>query len=90
MFSKVMKIALTGARHWEWLPVLVARVSLGLFFAGSGYNKLFIPEKHTGLIELMAEIGMPLPEFMALFLGCVEFFGGILLMVGLFTTFIAP
>lgn len=89
MFTNLIKLALTGVRHWEWLPVLVARVSLGLFFAVSGYNKLFVPEKHTDLIKLMAEIGMPFPEFMALFLACVEFFGGVLLIVGLFTTFIA-
>ena len=89
MFTNLIKLALMGVRHWEWLPVLVARVSLGLFFAVSGYNKLFVPEKHTDLIKLMAEIGMPFPEFMALFLACVEFFGGVLLIVGLFTTFIA-
>lgn len=89
MFAHLMKIVLTGERSWEWLPILVARVSLGLFFAVSGYNKLFNEEKHVGLIELMMEIGMPFPEFMALFLACVEFFGGILLMLGLFSTFVS-
>jgi len=89
MFAHLMKIVLTGERRWEWLPILVARVSLGLFFAVSGYNKLFNEEKHAGLIELMMEIGAPFPEFMALFLACVEFFGGILLMIGLFSTFVA-
>lgn len=89
MFSHLMKIVLTGERRWEWLPILVARVSLGLFFAVSGYNKLFDTEKHRGLIELMMEIGIPFPEFMALFLASVEFFGGIFLMIGLFSTFVA-
>ncbi len=89
MFNNLIKIVLTGEKRWEWLPILVARVSLGLFFAVSGYNKLFVPEKHAGLIELMIEIGMPFPEFMALFLACVEFFGGLMLMVGLFSTFVA-
>jgi putative oxidoreductase len=37
----------------------------------------------------MMEIGMPFPEFMALFLACVEFFGGIMLILGLFPTFVA-
>lgn len=89
MFANLIKIVLTGERRWEWLPILVARVSLGLFFAVSGYNKLFDSEKHAGLIELMMEIGMPFPEFTALFLGCVEFFGGLLLMIGLFSTLVA-
>ena len=88
-FLPLIKTVLTGNRNWEWLPILVARFSLGLFFAVSGFNKLFIPEKHTDLIQLMTDIGIPLPEFMALFLGSVEFFGGLLLMVGLFTTFCA-
>ncbi len=88
MFSHLMKIILTGERNWEWLPILVARVSLGLFFAVSGYNKLFVPEKHADLIQLMVDIGMPFPEFTALFLACVEFFGGLMLMVGFLSSII--
>ncbi len=86
VFAPLLKIVLTGDRRWEWLPIFVARFSLGLFFAVSGYNKLFIPAKYEGLIHLMTEIGMPFPEFMALFLASVEFYGGLMLMVGLFST----
>ncbi len=89
MLNPLIKIVLTGDRRWEWLPILVARFSLGLFFAVSGYNKLFVPAKHEDLIHLLTNIGIPFPEFMALFLGSVEFFGGLLLMVGLFSTFCA-
>lgn len=89
IFSSLIKFVLTGDRRWEWLPILVARVSLGLFFAVSGYHKLFNPTKHEDLIHLMAEIGLPFPEFMAIFLAAVEFFGGLLLMVGLFSTICA-
>ena len=88
MFSHLLKIVLTGERNWEWLPILVARFSLGLFFAVSGYNKLFVPEKHADLIQLMADIGMPFPEFTAFFLACVEFYGGLMLMVGLLSSII--
>ena len=80
-------MTLTGCRSLEWLPLLVARFSLGLFFAVSGYNKLFVAAKHEDLIQLMAKIGLPFPEFMALFLGGVEFIGGLCLMVGLLSTF---
>ena len=89
IINPLFKTLLTGDRRWEWLPVLLARLSLGLFFAVSGYNKLFVAAKHEDLIHLMTEIGMPFPEFMALFLACVEFFGGLLLMVGLFSSFCA-
>lgn len=85
-FNSLVNTVLTGNRDWEWLPALIARFSLGLFFALSGYNKLFIPEKHEDLILLMADIGMPFPEFTALFLGSVEFIGGTFLMVGLLST----
>lgn len=87
--SPLIKKLLIGARSWEWFPILVARVSLGLFFAVSGYNKLFIPERHADLIKLMSDIGVPFHEFMAVFLACVEFFGGLLLIVGLFSTLVA-
>jgi putative oxidoreductase len=87
--SPLIKMVLTGCRSLEWLPILVARFSLGLFFAVSGYNKLFVAEKHEDLIKLMAKIGIPFPDFMALFLASVEFFGGLLLMIGLLSTFCA-
>lgn len=87
--TPLFRFILTGDRQWEWLPIFVARFSLGLFFTISGYNKLFVPAKHEDLIHLMSEIGLPFPEFMALFLGSVEFFGGLLLMVGLFSTICA-
>ena len=86
LLTRFIKILLTGNRNWEWLPIFVARFSLGLFFAVSGYNKLFVPAKHEDLIHLMTEIGIPFPEFMALFLASVEFFGGIFLMLGLFSS----
>ncbi len=87
--SQLIKFMFTGDRKFEWLPIFVARFSLGLFFAVSGYNKLFVSEKHADLIHLMAEIGLPFPEFMALFLAAVEFFGGIFLMLGLFSSICA-
>ena len=89
MFNPLIKMVLTGCRAMEWLPIFVARFSLGLFFAVSGYNKLFVAAKHEDLIQLMTKIGLPFPDLMALFLGSVEFFGGLLLMVGLLSTFCA-
>ena len=59
-FNFLLQAALTGYRSLEWLPIFVARFSMGLFFCVSGYNKLFIVEKHEDLIKLMAKIGLPL------------------------------
>jgi putative oxidoreductase len=87
MINPLIKMALTGCRPLEWMPIFIARFSLGLFFAVSGFNKLFVAEKHEDLIALMTNIGLPFPEFTALFLGGIEFFGGLCLMLGLLSTF---
>ncbi|NKB58748.1 MAG: DoxX family membrane protein [Alphaproteobacteria bacterium] len=85
--KQVASIVLQGDKKWEWAPILLARVSLGLFFAISGWNKLFVEKNKAGLLEVMHEIGIPFPEFFAVFLASVEFFGGSLLTLGLLSTF---
>jgi hypothetical protein len=32
---------LQGEQRWEWAPILLARVSLGAFFAISGWNRAY-------------------------------------------------
>ncbi len=88
-FNRQIALILQGGRRWEWAPILLARVSLGLFFAISGGNKLFIEKHRQGLLETMIEAGIPFPEFTSVFLASVEFFGGLLLIVGLLSTFCA-
>ena len=88
-FNTLVSLVLQGNQRWEWAPVLLARVSLGLFFAVSGGNKLLVPARSEALIKVMIEAGIPFPEFMSVFLAAVEFFGGILLIVGFLSTFSA-
>ena len=78
---------LTGERRWEWLPILVSRVSLGLFFAISGWNKLFTAAHWNGLLGAMIKTGLPFPKFLSYFLASVEFYGGSLLTIGFLSTF---
>lgn len=85
--NPLIALVLQGDERREWAPILLARVSLGLFFAISGGNKLFVPERHEGLIKTIIEAGIPFPEFTSVFLASVEFFGGILLVIGLLSTF---
>jgi putative oxidoreductase len=80
-----LKRALVGEPRWEWFPILLARVSLGLFFAISGFNKLFVPAKFAGLVASMKAIGLPFPTFMTLLLASTEFYGGMLLTIGFLT-----
>ena len=81
-FKPLIRLTLQGAPAWEWAPILLARVSLGLFFAISGYNKLFTPANQEGVLHAVKEAGIPFPEFAAVFLSTVEFVGGSLLTIG--------
>lgn len=87
--KQLIAIVLQGNKRWEWAPSLLARVSLGLFFAISGGNKLFYTENREALIKTMIEAEIPFPEITAVFLSLVELFGGSLLIVGLLSTFCA-
>jgi putative oxidoreductase len=63
--------------------LLIIRLYTGLVLASQhGIRKIPPPEK---FIQGVAELGFPLPGFFAWSAGCAEFFGGILLAVGLFT-----
>ena len=83
----LISVILRGNRNWEWAPILLARVSLGMFFAISGYNKLFQSKNHDGLLETIKEAGIPFPELSTYVLASVEFVGGSLLTLGLLSTF---
>ena len=81
------QIVLQGEPKWEWFPVLLARVSMGLFFAISGWNKLFTVAHWKGLLAAMIATGLPFPKLMAMFLASIEFYGGALLTIGFMSTF---
>jgi putative oxidoreductase len=70
------------AGYFTWLPPLVARVVVGWVFLWSGWGKLnALPQ----IIENFKGWGIPYPEILTPFVSGVEFVGGILLLVGLFT-----
>lgn len=83
----VMRMVLQGEPRWEWFPALLARVSMGLFFAISGWNKLFTVAHWKGLMSAMIATGLPFPKLMSIFLASIELFGGTLLTVGFMSTF---
>ncbi len=62
--------------------ILLVRVSLGLFFAISGANKLFVAGSTQTMYETLVEAKVPFPHLMAYFVSDVEFVGGSLLTVG--------
>ncbi|WP_098493882.1 DoxX family protein [Collimonas sp. PA-H2] len=62
----------------HWLPLLFARVNVGLFFSISGYNKLFVPANQAAMLDTMQHAGIPFPEFNAVFVALLEFVFGAL------------
>ena len=70
------------AGWFAWLPPLVARIVCGWVFLWSGWGKLNLLPR---MIENFREWGIPYPEILTPFVSGVEFVGGILLLLGLFT-----
>jgi len=62
---------------------LLLRLIVGAVFVYHGYPKLFGGTAMT--VEFFTRIGIPMAAFFAPFVGVVELFGGLLLMLGLGT-----
>jgi putative oxidoreductase len=70
------------ASYFLWSGPLLARVVVGYVFMLTGWSKLHnLPH----MIELFTEWGIPYPHILTPFASGTEFFGGMLLIVGLFT-----
>jgi putative oxidoreductase len=74
-----------GLPHYEWIAVLIARLSVGVLFAISGGGKLFVAEKRKEMQETLKKAGVPAPETMTVVLAFIEFFFGLLLALGFLT-----
>ena len=82
----LFRSVLLGNRSWEQFPILLARVSLGMFFGISGGNKLFVTSRTRQMYETLAGAGIPFPHFMTSFVSSVEFISGCLLIIGLLSS----
>ncbi len=60
--------------------LLLVRLYWGWQLAQSGWGKL---HHLSGVAEYFGTLGLPMPAQMAVFIACVEFFGGIFLALGL-------
>jgi putative oxidoreductase len=83
---ELIRSALLGNPPWEQFSILLARVSLGMFFAISGGNKLFVASHIRRMYETLAGAGIPFPHFMTYFVSAVEFISGWLLVIGLLSS----
>ena len=62
--------------------LLLVRLYWGWQLAQSGWGKL---HNLPNVTEFFGSLGLPMPALMALFIACVELFGGIFLALGLFS-----
>jgi putative oxidoreductase len=81
-WKRLVHFALLGSSDLEQYAILLVRVSLGLFFAISGANKLFVAGRTQAMYETLVEAKVPFPRLMTYFVSVVEFVGGSLLTVG--------
>jgi len=84
--GELIRPFLLGNRGWEQFSILLARTSLGVFFAISGGNKLFVASHTRQMYQTLVSARIPLPHFMTYFVSSVEFIGGCLLVVGLLSS----
>lgn len=81
-WNRLVRFALLGSSDLEQYAILVVRVSIGLFFAISGANKLFVAGGTKPVYDTLVKAKVPLPRLMAYFVSGVEFICGSLLTVG--------
>ena len=81
-WKRWVQVALLGSSDLEPYAILLVRVSLGLFFAISGANKLFAAGSRQTMYETLVAAKVPFPHLMTYFVSVVEFAGGALLTVG--------
>ena len=81
-WKRLVQFALQGSSDLEQYAILLIRVSIGLFFAISGANKLFVAGGIKPVYETLVQARVPFPHQTAYFVAGVEFVCGSLLTVG--------
>jgi len=81
-WKRLVQFALLGSGDLEHYAILLVRVSIGLFFAISGANKLFVAGGEKAIYETLVTAKVPFPRQTAYFVSGVEFVAGSLLTVG--------
>lgn len=81
-WNRLVQFALLGSGDLEPYAIVLARVSIGLFFAISGGKKLFVAGGRKPVYHTLVKAQVPFPHQMAYFVSDVEFAGGRSVTVG--------
>ena len=68
-----------------YIAITMLRVAMGVFFAISGYHKLFNKQRHSVVYYTMTADGVPEAKLASWAIPLGEFWGGIALMLGFLT-----
>ena len=81
-WKRFVQFALLGSSNLEQYAILLVRVSIGLFFAISGANKLFVAGGTKPIYDTLVKNKAPFPRQTAYFVAGVEFVCGSLVALG--------
>jgi putative oxidoreductase len=81
-WNGLVRLAVLGSGDLEQYAILLVRVSIGLFFAISGANKLFVTGGTKPVYETLVKAKVSFPRQTAYFVAGVEFVCGSLVAVG--------
>lgn len=84
--KNVLSLGLRIAATLSFVAPLLTRIALGNEFFLTGRGKIENPENFT---RLFVDLGIPFPALNAAFVSRVEYYGAILLVLGLLTRFAA-
>ena len=85
-WRRFVEFALLGSSNLEQYAILLVRVSIGVFFAISGANKLFVASGTKQVYDTLVKAKIPFPGPTAYFVSSVEFVGGSMVAVGFLTS----
>ena len=85
-WKRLIHFALQGSSGLEQYAILLVRISLGLFFAITGANKLFVAGDMKDIYDTLVKAKVPFPRQTAYFVASVEMIGGSLVAVGLLSS----
>lgn len=69
----------------QQLVLFLIRISIGIFFFTTGFNKLFVEKNKLIMLETIIDAGIPFPTIMSTFVSATEMLAGLFLIIGLLT-----